>query len=573
MTGLPWRWRIVSRLAAAATFITVGTLTCVYIIVTVVLAHVTFTHASAIYVSQKTVSGLITSQLEVKVRFYVHNHPPVITYIHPNYSTLPSTSTRRPIPILYWAPNPSEAFYAGPGGDANFPFTTAEGLVGLGIALIVVGLLLLTSVTTWRRRVLSRARHRGQCRTVHLRWQEEPSQTWPTVVVTNPQGGPDYSWRVLPRGTPIDGTLRFLRSPSRGLRTAGGSVSEQPRPNHAELAGGLAPRQWVLLRSTGDLILPATRAEPVIGTGAPTPRADPGSEGTLVAHRRLLAAYAEILEQVRQLPRFIRPPAELSPPVRDRSRRLRRFARPPVQPGTIPVLPTFRTFLCWRLSVRLHVESHIRRQIRQLGYAYVRAQMLISATSHDADEQRRRLMGLRDECQLVNSSLTDARRRAVSFVILFAAFLPIVPLIAKIPQVQFSRLLQAVLAGILIALIFLPGAFALIAYRDSFRCKKQLFQLYTAPHTSAAHLDAENVYELENTVFGEIDQPKRLERLSDCWAYALVLAALIVVCTEAELLSGPFPVGVLSRIAVAIIAIVSTWWFVATLARRRRDER
>lgn len=94
-----------------------------------------------------------------------------------------------------------------------------------------------------------------------------------------------------------------------------------------------------------------------------------------------------------------------------------------------------------------------------------------------------------------------------------------------------------------------------------------------ALHASAAHLDAENVYELENAVFGEIDQPKRLERLSDCWAYALFLTALIVVCTEAELLSGPFPVGVLSRIAVAIIAIVSTWWFVATLARRRRDER
>ena len=550
-TGSQWRWRIVLPLIIAALFIIVGLTFWANLLMRPSI-EAGYTRTNAAYVSQKTVDQWWAPALDVEVRFYVHNHSRVTAFIHPNNRTLPST--RKPIPIIYRTSDPSEAFYAGPGGDANLTNLSSTGLtlsnaedVEFGTGWIVVGLLALTPAVIWRRRIAARvaalaARQPGQGPTVHFRWQQEPGKP-ATVVVTDPTGSPEYSWHVLPRK----------------MHAVTNDVGED-----AELSGDLGPHRWIVLRSGDELVVPTSRAEPIIGTHAPPPQLLPGQESKLVpAHRALLSAYAAVLGQTLLLPGLIRPPTELD-------NKYNTFK-------TFEML--YRTLLCWRWSVRLQVESHIRRQLRHLSDSYVRAQMLISETSHDADEQRRRLNKLREECQQLNTSLSDIPHRAAPLIIGLATLLPVVPAIVKTHQIQFRTFLVIILVLTLITLLFLPGVFAMIAYTDAFRCKRKLFISYTIPGTPIAQRTGENVYKLENAVFTLLHQPKRLERASDFWAPVVVLTAWVVFVPiyALHLLAGPYPIGLLSLafsvILIAIGAILVTLWIVENFLCRPRDER
>jgi hypothetical protein len=548
-----WRKKSKRRLILISLIIGLGLLIISANVQVLMSADGAYSRTKATFVAQKILDPLWEPQLLVKVRFTPRNHSPVTALIHPNYRTLPST--RKPIPILYEHDSPTTAFYAGPGGDAFHPtHSSAESSIFAGTCFVVIGLFLLIPVINKRRRILSLVHQHGQKHVVHLRWQEKP-KSYPTVIITDPQEFSGYSWLVFEPNTTKDGILRRLRRSSRSQRTGAGAVT---RPDRAEFVGVLSPHRWIVLRAAGELLLPESRAEPVIGSSPPPRPLLPGEQAALAeAHRRLLAAYAAVCSQVRLLPRFVCPPAGS---------------------GAEPGLPVVRTLLCWRPSVRLHVESHIRRQLKQLADAYVRSQMLIPETGAGS-AKRQFLSGLQEECKQFSASLSDIPGRATAYVVIIATVLPLIPALVKTHQVPFNQLLGIALTLALYVLVFLPGIFALIAYTDAFRCKRRLFMSYIPAGACAAKSPLENVYRLETSVFTLLSQPKHLERLSDCWANIVVLAAGIVFVARSLLswTKDPSAPGVILQIItatlLAIAAIILTRITVVDFLCRRRQER
>ena len=121
-----------------------------------------------------------------------------------------------------------------------------------------------------------------------------------------------------------------------------------------------------------------------------------------------------------------------------------------------------------------------------------------------------------------------------------AAGLPLITIIAKIPQLQFTRFLGILLGVVLVMLLILPGGFALMAYNHAFRCKRRLFSSSSLPGVLTQRSE-KNVYDIEDAFFALIGQPKRSERASERWAYGIVLAALIIFITRV-LLTLPFDI-------------------------------
>lgn len=545
-----WRRKIIKRIAVGSLMIVFG--------VTIIIAvgqmsapdAGVYRHANATYISQRIIDPLWAPVLQIKVQFTTNNKRSVTAFIEAIERPAALPTKPKPIPILYRADNPTTAFYAGPGGDPRYTPPNKSGILPAA-CITLIGLLLLTGALINRQRIISGSREQEQSHLVHLRWQMATSNQPTMVVVTDPQECSDYSWQVF---HPKARKAGILRRPTRTSPLPGTALDNYTRFDRAELAGKLGPHRWIVLRSADELIIPLSRAEPIVGSSPPLRPLRLGEATKLVrAHRSLLAAYAGVCSQARLLPQFNRPPVAL--------------------------VVGIRTLLCYRPLVRLHVESHIRRQLRQLADAYLRAEMLISETSKDSAEQRRQISSLREECQQLSNSLLDIPRRLAASLVGIAALLPLIPLLIKIPQVSFGHFIETVLPLVLYALLFLPGIFALLAYNDTFRCKRQLFMSYIAPATQKAQDAHQNIYQLETAMFDLLRQPKRLERMSDCWANIVVLAIGIVVFTLQLVpdVNNSYWVGTIPRIllygTLAFLAIKVTWMAVVYLLRRLRQER
>jgi hypothetical protein len=530
--GLAWHWHILSRLAMGA---------CSVVLAFLILSpipgpfRVTYLQVNATYISQEILSPLAAPQLRVKVRYYLNGNLRLTAYIYPQYRALPSR--HRVIPIYYLPSEPRTAYYAGPGGDENLRSSMLYPVAGVGLG--VLGVYLLCSVLAWRRQVLAQVRMPNRRCTVRLRWHSEKNMQT-TVVVTPHEGGMEYSWEVLPAKTPVDRVVVFLRNLS-NVRSSFESASPAlRRPESAELAGGLSPHQWLILRTDGQLILPVSRAEPLVGTSQSS-EINANKFFLRVAHRELLAAYATVLGESQQLPAFIRPPSKSD---------------------SLPVLHSLRTPLCWRALVRLHVELDIRRQLKCLADAYIRSQMLITPSGCYAEQERRGIAELRDECQLLSTSLTNIRSRIVSVILGAAAVLPPLLVIIKVHQLELSILVRVVLLYIIWSLIFLPGIVALRAYIDAFSVKRRLFMSL-------------GIYGLEDEVFAKLGQRKRVERMWDCYARTLVLAAWTALWIWQLLWSksDPYPVGADTVVPLIIATTILAWWAMRIIRRRRLEER
>jgi hypothetical protein len=211
----------------------------------------------------------------------------------------------------------------------------------------------------------------------------------------------------------------------------------------------------------------------------------------LRAHTELLAAYADVLNRVRTLPRFIRPPGK---------------------GDALPPMAGLRIFLCWRAVVRMHAESHVRRQLQELENAYVRRQFATAEHSGPAD--------LAGQCKVLRESLSNGRKTA-SVLVILTILVPLIPVAIKTNPVQIGTLLAAVLSYLLFAIIFTPGIAVLTAYGDAFQSKRRLFG--GGRLGEAAGQAPPSIYALEDQVFGLIGQPKRPQRAVDLWACAIVL--------------------------------------------------
>jgi hypothetical protein len=519
-----------------------------------------YTFTDAHYVSEQIVrSNNKPPELYVRVHFSAGNHT-ITTYIKPNPrngdlpwsvgvdSTL-GLSARAPIPIFYANSNPGQVFYAGPSDDS---LVSVLFWLVCGSILLLPGMMLLAFRIVWWRRINALASQPENRQPVQLDWRAG----FPKMAKVHQKGSPVYTWVVLPLDSPTAEIRRILRCFRRAakertwprwklirtLRKAQSCVEasqpQWPAPGSAMVLGDLGPHQWIVIPTGGEPVVPVLRAEPVIGTGSVVQSQLAGDATLVLAHRGLLAAYAAILDQAKQLPIFV------CPQTQDDKRPL-----------------GYRTLLCWRLLVRLHIESHVRRQLKQLGNSYIRAQMLITGTSDGADNKRRSLERLQEDCQLLTSSLADTRRRSVAVLLGSATVLPLILVTAKIPQVPFILWAKIFLSVILVAVLFLPGLFALRGYNDAFQCKRALFASSTLLDSLTAK-SGKNVYELEDAVFELIRQRKRPERASDCWAYSVVIAALIIALI-AE--SQNIPINLLTFIEI-------TWaiWLLVLIYRRLR---
>jgi hypothetical protein len=531
--GLEWHWRILSRLAVGACFVVLA-----FLILSRIIGppRVTYGQVNATYISQKTLNPLTAPQLRVKIRYYLNSNSQVTAYIYPQYRALPSR--HEVIPVYYLPSKPGTAYYAGPGGDKNLPSATLYRIAGVGLGIL--GVYLLCSVLTWRRQVLALVRKPIRTCTVRLRWHSEDHIRTTTVVVTPHEGSMEYSWRVLPAKISDDVIVAILRNLFSVKSSFESGSPASPRPERAELTGRLSPHRWLILHADGQLILPASRAEPVIGTRQSL-KIDANKSFLLVAHRRLFAAYATVLGETRQLPAFIRPPSESD---------------------SLRVLNGLRTLLCWRALVRLNVELDIRRQLKCLTDAYIRSQMLIIPSGRYAEQERRNLAELRDECQLLSASLTDIRSRIVSLILGVAVVLPPLLVIIKVHQFQLSRLVQVVIFYTVWSLAVLPGIFVLRGYIDAFQCKRRLYISL-------------GIYGLENEVFAKLGQRKSFERMRDCYARTLVLAAGTAFWIWRILSPKAYPYPVAADVIVALIitTIWLAWWSMRMIRRRRLEER
>ncbi len=324
----------------------------------------------------------------------------------------------------------------------------AAGLVLTGLGLFLVGLGLYA-----QRRIVTgirRAADSGPPLTIRA----EPSRPtgYMVVVVSGPDLPWDYSWKSLPSETPVDPMVRFLRNLPRSWQGRARLSAARPWSGPGQADGEVRPHRWVMLRTADQVFFPVSPAEPVLSLRSWPVAADADADDLLRAHSQLLAAYADVLNRVRMLPRFIRPPG---------------------RGDAMPRVARLRTLLCWRVLVRMHAESHVRRQLRELASAYIRRQFAAALPNGGLAEYRGPA-DLAGQCKLLGESLSNGRRTA-SFLVTLTVLIPLIPIVIKTHQVQVGALLTAILGYLLYAIVFTPGIAALTAFGDAFQCKRRLF--------------------------------------------------------------------------------------------------
>lgn len=106
-------------------------------------------HTDAQFISQEHVTVFFGS-LQVKVKFTaIKPRKNVITYVYP--ADRHRFKKQSLIPVTYLTSQPSNAYYAGPGGDANSSdFVGVPFIKTLGAAAVLIGLVLILQQLNWR---------------------------------------------------------------------------------------------------------------------------------------------------------------------------------------------------------------------------------------------------------------------------------------------------------------------------------------------------------------------------------------------------------------------------------------
>jgi hypothetical protein len=546
LTGAQWNLIIALRLTAACFVTILGLLLLSPPIVTGV-GDSRLVPATAAYISQKRVEQFMAA-IQFKVRFTTTRGVHVTTYVYPNYGTSPVSHGQ--VPIRYSTIKPRNAYYAGPGGDAYEP-TNPLALIIFSSGVAAIGIWMIFGALSWQRRIITLART-GSEREPYLSlcWQLRPKKGQQIVIATDGRQLFTYSWKVIPLGARITFSRKLVKYFLTPWPSVDPTFSTQTWPDTAQSVGALHPHCWVLFRSAGQLFLPLTRGEPVIECILPgISNSRPREIDLLYAHQQLLGAYAVVLNNVRQLPVFVRPPG--------RQDAICRF-------------PRLRTLLCWRPLVRLHVESHIRRQLRQLASAYIRQQFIPEVFTSGSQTEPHDFSALRADCELLTASLSDVRRPIASIVVGLTILVPLIPVILRTHPLGFGLLVEELLHYTYLAITFSPALIALTAYVDAFRCKRHLFGANNMAQMKAHRGENTTIYSLEDDLFRIIGQRKSTERAVDLWACGAVLTAWAIAATVALVIT---PSGFGFRIIIAIIIGFPLWLLIAAIRRRAYGER
>lgn len=491
------------------------------------------TRTNAHFISQSHVVQFIATS-QVKVQFTTLAKPMhgIVAYIYP-WDEI-QFKTDQLIPIQYLASRPTQAYFAGPGGDVNYPASWPLEIVGL--AIVLFGAASLIQQLHWSRRVvklISAASDQGH--TIRARLHNSGGSS---VVVAAASTTPwQLTWRVLVIDTKVSpySLRQFRKVWSRRRRVL---------PGTAQAGTRLGVSQWIVIRSGDFIYLPLTSAAPV--SLARKTRSLPKSDSDpMFLHHQLLSAYADVLDRVQQLPPVFRASGK-------------RYSRQPH--------PEFRTFLCLRFLVRFHAETHIRRQLQDLAKIYTRKRFMYAPTE---DVRGDYLAKLSDECSSFNNALSNGSRPIAAIVVMLTIVTPIIPIILKTSPVPISIILEALFYFAAAAIILLPGTLAVIAYNNSFRFKRQAFG---ADLSGIKPRKFESIYELENRLYGQLGQRKRTEGVPDLWLRATVI---IILCVFFAIffIKTLDQLSILAWLIIGSVMIFLTWSFMKSVRYRSRAER
>jgi hypothetical protein len=258
-----------------------------------------------------------------------------------------------------------------------------------------------------------------------VRTASPPAVMGRRVRVQRGAGVPDLEWKVLT-------TRRSLAGP-------------------LAIHGSLECGSWLVVRlSDHRLIWPANRAQPVIGTGmAPVPPIAAAGLDVAGAHRRLLGAYAQVISTVNALPFLVR----------------------------VPLAEWERSW--WRIGAPRPVigglvAAHIRKRLRALGDAHIRAAVLTGLA--DADAARRMLREAAQECQELADTLHRRTWPAllapvITFSVpVYLAFFP-----PHHPKIHLNDLERGAVWVAGLAFLFFASAPLVMLFR-SILCQRALFR-------------------------------------------------------------------------------------------------
>jgi Protein of unknown function (DUF3592) len=378
--------------------------------------------------------------------------PRVNAMIEPNGLT--GVQNGQHLPIRYDPSHPSVAAYNGSGGD----LARNNGVILYGLAILSAVLAVAFAIPSAFRLI----RIKAAARTAGTKVKVADGVVG-RVRVSRPNGSPDLEWRVLRRQPRVAGPV-FVR-------------------------GGLKNHRWLVVQLPDNrLVWPASRSEPVIGTGMPRIPAADADSGVVGAHHRLLAAYVQVIGQVNGLPLMThRKPGE------DAQR--------------------------WRIGApRPVIESlmaaHVRKRLRALAGALSR--MAVSHVSDD-DTVRRRLNEAGQECGALAATLP--RRSWLGLAIPpITIGLAIYPILHQPLNAHFSvrSVLTAAISVLFVTVIF--AIIPLMAFFRSVLCEQALFSAAVAsrepePGESAIPEAESDIYRLEQQAFGEagIKEPREWE--------------------------------------------------------------
>ena len=424
------------------------------------------------------------------------------------------------LPIRYDPADPARAAYNGPGGDAYLSSSDAGYVVAaflflpLAAALGVSGALRFSRVA--RAGSAEAETEAFATETIIKSGRSSPATR---VRVQYSNSAPDLEWWVLKRQPAFSGRVFIRGEPGRG--------------------------HWLVVRlADGRLVWPATRAQPVIGTGLRLPAVDSGGTGPAGAARRLLAAYVLVFRQVDTLPLFT--------------------MRRPRQPESSWWWP----YGAPRPVIRWLVAAHQRRRLHALGSALTQTAML-SGTDDGGGEQRRALSERGRECQAL--AVTLPRRAWLAIIVpavgiglsVYATFFP-APKVHRI-KLSVKNLEHFVNLGRFVTLILVLGLLYVLisAFFMAIDCKRGLFssRSTTSGRTLAASRAGPewDVYSYEREAFEAVGatQPREWET----WPWLVRLITIVyTVAIGGPILVAIGPTGTLFVILSLLVLVAAVRW-------------